>query len=240
LAAFTNPRYTGRQVWNRQRKDEVLIDVHDVALGHTTKMRWNDDSKWIYSEQVAHPQIIDDQTFQRAQDVLAGRGRGPCQHRPHKRPRGYAFAGSVFCAVCQRRMQGQWINQASYYRCRFPAEYALANKVDHPRNVYIREDAFDTQVNDWIAGLFDPRNISDTIDLVMAAQDSGTDDIAAGAAWAKITDATSGWPATRPPSTPEATRPRSARGSPRPGPSASRPKPTCAKPPARPTSHASR
>jgi site-specific DNA recombinase len=36
---LTNPRYTGRQVWNRQRKDEVLIDVHDVALGHTTKMR---------------------------------------------------------------------------------------------------------------------------------------------------------------------------------------------------------
>lgn len=26
-----NPRYTGRQVWNRQRKDEVLIDVHFCA-----------------------------------------------------------------------------------------------------------------------------------------------------------------------------------------------------------------
>jgi site-specific DNA recombinase len=28
-------------VWNEQHKDEVLIDVKDVALGHTTKMRWN-------------------------------------------------------------------------------------------------------------------------------------------------------------------------------------------------------
>jgi hypothetical protein len=44
-------------------------------------------------------------------------------------------------------------------------------------------------MNDWIAGLFDPRNISETIDLIMAAQDSGTDDIAAAAAKAKITDA---------------------------------------------------
>ena len=29
----TNPRYTGRQVWNKQRKDEILLDVNDVAAG---------------------------------------------------------------------------------------------------------------------------------------------------------------------------------------------------------------
>src|SRR5215471_10401355 len=70
---LTNPRYTGRQVWSRQRKDEVLIDVADVALGHTTKMRWNEAGQWIYSEQVTHPAIIDEQTFARAQEVLVGR-----------------------------------------------------------------------------------------------------------------------------------------------------------------------
>lgn len=32
-AILTNPRYTGRQVWNRQRKDEVLLDVEDVISG---------------------------------------------------------------------------------------------------------------------------------------------------------------------------------------------------------------
>jgi site-specific DNA recombinase len=134
-AILTNPRYTGRQVWNRQRKDEVLLDVHDVALGHTTKMRWNEAGKWIYSEEVVHPPIIDAETFQRAQDVLAARGRGPCQHKPHDRRRAYAFVGALFCGVCERRMQGHWINEAPYYRCRFPSEYALANKVRHPRNV---------------------------------------------------------------------------------------------------------
>jgi site-specific DNA recombinase len=40
-AILLNPRYTGRQVWNRQRKHEVLVDVHDVILGYTTKLRWN-------------------------------------------------------------------------------------------------------------------------------------------------------------------------------------------------------
>jgi hypothetical protein len=28
-----NPRYTGRQVWNRQRTDAELADPADVALG---------------------------------------------------------------------------------------------------------------------------------------------------------------------------------------------------------------
>ncbi|QIS16915.1 hypothetical protein F5544_24215 [Nocardia arthritidis] len=33
---LTNPRYTGHEVWNKQRKQESLIDVEDVALGHDT------------------------------------------------------------------------------------------------------------------------------------------------------------------------------------------------------------
>jgi hypothetical protein len=33
-AILLNPCYTGRQVWNRLRTDEVLIDVEDIGLGH--------------------------------------------------------------------------------------------------------------------------------------------------------------------------------------------------------------
>ena len=33
---LVNPRYTGYQVWSRQRTDEVLLDVDNVALGHGT------------------------------------------------------------------------------------------------------------------------------------------------------------------------------------------------------------
>jgi DNA invertase Pin-like site-specific DNA recombinase len=81
-AILTNPRYTGHQVWNRQRKHNVLLDIHDVALGHTTKMRWNDPHHWIVSEQIVHPSIIDPETFQQAQDVLAARGRGQTSTNP--------------------------------------------------------------------------------------------------------------------------------------------------------------
>jgi site-specific DNA recombinase len=186
---LTNPRYTGRQVWNRQRKDEVLIDVADVALGNVTKMRWNDASQWIWSDEVTHPPVIAAETFQQARDILASRGRGPCQHRAHDRPRSYAFVGSLYCGVCQRRMQGQWINAAPYYRCRFPAEYALANKVSHPRNVYLRQDAFDTAVNTWLATAFAPARLSDTIDQIMAGQLVRADSTAAQAAMARIEDA---------------------------------------------------
>jgi predicted transposase YbfD/YdcC len=59
----TNPRYTGRQVWNKQRKDEILLDVEDVALGHETRMRWNDPTSWVWSAQVVHePRVRDQKT----------------------------------------------------------------------------------------------------------------------------------------------------------------------------------
>ena len=76
-----------------------------------------------------------------------------------------------------------------YYRCRFPSEYAFANKVNHPRNVYLREDAFASDVHDWLAGLFAHDQLPTTIDLITAAQDSAVDDVAAESACARIADA---------------------------------------------------
>jgi len=38
-AIVRNPRYTGRQVWNRQRTDRDLADAGDIALGHNDKGR---------------------------------------------------------------------------------------------------------------------------------------------------------------------------------------------------------
>src|SRR6185437_9986389 len=138
-AILGNPRYTGRQVWNQQRKDEVLIDVHDVALGHTTKMRWNEAGQWIYSDQVVHPPIIGTDTFTRAQAVLAAKSK-IAERGPRRSPRPYSLRGILFCGICGRRMQGSWNNDAPYYRCVFLREYAAKNKINHPRAVYLRED----------------------------------------------------------------------------------------------------
>jgi len=119
-AILTNPRYTGHQVWNKQRKDEVLLDVDDVALGYITKMRWNESGKWIWSENVVHPLIIDRETFDQVQVLLAGRATTPAEHKPHRARRPYALRGCLWCGICERRMQSHWANQAPYYRCRFP------------------------------------------------------------------------------------------------------------------------
>jgi site-specific DNA recombinase len=156
-AILTNPRYTGYQVWNRQRTDEVLLDVENVALGHTAKQRWNPENKWVRSDQPAHPQILNEDDFGHAQAVLAGRG-SKTQHKPHSRPRAYALRGVLHCGLC-----AQMNNDQVYYRCRFPAEYALANRVDHPKTVYIKEADVLGRVDDWLAELFATEAIDATV-----------------------------------------------------------------------------
>jgi hypothetical protein len=60
-------------VWNKQLKNEVLIDVEDVALGHTTKLRWSESGKWRWSEKIVQPPIIDRADFDQVQALIAGR-----------------------------------------------------------------------------------------------------------------------------------------------------------------------
>jgi site-specific DNA recombinase len=169
-----NPRYTGHQVWNKQRKDEVLIDVEDVALGHTTKLRWNDTGKWLWSDKIVQPPIIERGDFDRVQAMVAGRAHAPAAHKPHRSWHPYALRGCVWCGICDRRMQGHWANEAPYYRCRFPADYALANRVQHPVNIYLREDQLIGEVDGWLAREFAPHRMSETLHAIARAQHVGS------------------------------------------------------------------
>ncbi|WP_218896237.1 recombinase family protein [Micromonospora purpureochromogenes] len=175
---LTNPRYTGRQVWNKQRTDEVLLDVDDVAMGHTGVMRWNPRDKWVVSKEITHPPLIDDATFEEAQALLSRRRQKTDGERTRKRTRNpYVFRGLIYCAACERRMQGQYNHGDAYYRCRFPQEYALVNQVAHPRNVYLREDALTDPLDTWLASAFGPDRIERTISAMADAQ--ATDDLPA-------------------------------------------------------------
>jgi DNA invertase Pin-like site-specific DNA recombinase len=167
---LSNPRYTGRQVWNKQRKDDVLIDVEDVALGHTSKMRWNDKDAWVWSATVVHEPLIDTATFERTQLLLAGKGAGRTTRERHRTRHDYVFRGLLHCGLCGRRMQGQQSKQALYYRCRFPNEYAMANKIHHPRNIYIAERELLPPLDDWLAASFAPHRLTDTITALYEAQ----------------------------------------------------------------------
>ena len=121
-------------MWNKQRKDEVLIDVEDVALGHTTKLRWNETGKWLWSDKIVHPPIIDRETFDQVQatDRRAALTHAPAQAAPLAATRTRCAAASG-AASASGGCRSHWANDVPYYRCRFPAEYALANRVQPPR-----------------------------------------------------------------------------------------------------------
>ncbi len=165
---LTNPRYTGRQVWNRQRTDEVLLDVNDVALGHTAIMRWNDRDTWVISNDLAHEPLVDQADFDRVQQLLTSRARtATAPKRAHRSRHPYIFKSLVFCGVCGRKMQGQHSHGTAYYRCRFPLEYALANRVDHPRNVIMREETLVSPLDTWLNQAFEPQHRRHTITTIV-------------------------------------------------------------------------
>ncbi len=176
---LANPRYTGRQVWNRQRKDEVLVDVEDVALGHETRMRWNEPGEWIWSTEVVHEPLVEAELFDRVQELLAAAGRRPVDRKPRRTPRRYALRGLMYCGVCERRMQGSWNNDKPHYRCVFPEQYALANKIPHPRSVYVREELIVPALDGWLATAFSPSRLRSTVRALERAQDADDPQLAA-------------------------------------------------------------
>ncbi len=173
---LTNPRYTGRQVWNKQRKAEILIDVEDVALGHETKMRWNPAHEWIYSTSKAHEPLVDDDTFTRVQALIAAGARRPgAERKPRASKRGYALSGMLFCGLCHRRMIGSFNNGRNHYRCTYAAEYADANRIAHPLSLYVREDKIVELVDPWIHRAFSPTNLRSTLQAMADARHNDAD-----------------------------------------------------------------
>jgi site-specific DNA recombinase len=172
---ITNPRYTGHQVWNKQRTDEVLLDVEDVALGHRPVMRHNDRTKWITSINVVHEALVSVEDFERAQQILAGRGRRR-PGTPNETGRIYLLKGMIHCDPCGRSMQAQYIRQVAYYRCRYPREYAAAHKIAHPANVYLREDVLIDPLDSWLATAFNTGNKTRTVESMFEAQKHSIDE----------------------------------------------------------------
>ena len=170
-AILKNPRYTGRQVWNRQRRDEVLIDVEDVALGHQAKMRWNDPDEWVWSDQPAHQPIIDPDLFRVAQEAF---GR-PTRRAPRRSGNRYLLSGLIRCGVCGRRMAGQQNHDRPYYRCKFPDEYGIG-PAQHPRNVYVKESAVTPGLDEWLGSLFDDQHLEETSEILAGASQPTVED----------------------------------------------------------------
>ncbi|MGW1169959.1 recombinase family protein [Streptomyces sp. NPDC002550] len=171
-AILLNPRYTGHEVWNKQRKEERLLDVDDVTLGHRTHMTHNPVEEWIHSIEPAHEAIISADLFDAARIVRTQRARNQGrQERAGKRGgRPYALRGRVRCSLCGRKMQPATIRSRVYYRCEFKEEEAaLYPDLTHPRTVYLREDLVCQALDQWIARAFAPDRLSATIEALTHA-----------------------------------------------------------------------
>jgi site-specific DNA recombinase len=133
-AILGNPRYTGRQVWNRQRTDRDLVDPATTGLGHRPVQRWNLPEGWVISTRPAHPALVTEADFIAVQDLDARR-------RPGTPPgRCYQLAGLLRCGTCGRLMESCWSDGKAAYRCRHGHTTATRPDPARPPNAYIRED----------------------------------------------------------------------------------------------------
>jgi site-specific DNA recombinase len=133
-AILGNPRYTGRQVWNRQRTDTHLVDPANTGLGHRPVRRRNLPEGWVISARPAHPAIVTEADFIVVQDLAARRGPdSPAGRR-------YLLAGLLRCGSCGRLLESCWSNGKAAYRCRHGHTTATRPDPAGPGNAYIRED----------------------------------------------------------------------------------------------------
>ena len=133
-AILANPRYTGRQVWNRQRTDFDLADPANTTLGHRQVQRWNLPEGWVISKQPAHAALVSEADFIAAQDTAVP--RGPAGQAVRR----YLLAGLIACGQCERRLESAWSNGKPAYRCRHGYTSATGPDQDRPKNAYVRED----------------------------------------------------------------------------------------------------
>ena len=147
---LANPRYTGRQVWNRQCTDHEPAGHASPSQPRRAKTRRNPQSEWIVSRHRAHPALVSEREFVAAQQISATLAPADGRHRS------YQLTGLVRCGMCGRRMVAHWVHGRPGYRCRHGQTSASPRRADRPKRLYVREDrlliALAEQLSDQVAG----------------------------------------------------------------------------------------
>ncbi|GAA2532511.1 recombinase family protein [Pilimelia columellifera] len=126
-AILANPRYTGRQVWNR----EPANTTNDPANGRAYR---STPTSWVISTQPAHPPLVSETDFVAAQAIRSPRPAADGTHRH------YALRRLVYCHHCDRAMDTHWIHNRPGYRCRHGHLTAHPNDLTRTAILYVRED----------------------------------------------------------------------------------------------------
>jgi site-specific DNA recombinase len=149
-AILANPRYTGRQVWNRQRTDRDPRHHADALLRHDDVQRWNPTDQWVISAKIAHTPLVNEADFIAAQAITA------IPTPADGSTRTYLLVGLLICRRCGRRMDAHWVHRRPGYRCRHGHTSAKSATGNRPGNLYVREDhilaRIATQVDDLRTG----------------------------------------------------------------------------------------
>jgi hypothetical protein len=133
-AILGNPRYTGRQVWNRQQSHCDPGGQHLSGVAGLSVRRWNPAQEWVVSAMVVHPPIVSEQDFIAAQAINAVAGAQDGSARE------YLLVGLVQCGQCGRRMESHWVHGRPGYRCRHGHNSSKSALPGRARNLYLRED----------------------------------------------------------------------------------------------------
>jgi site-specific DNA recombinase len=132
---LANPRYTGRQVWNRQRTDHDPDDPkNQIRRGSKDVMRWNPPDQWVISHEPAHAGLVSEDDFIAVQKIRAIPRPGDGTTRD------YALGGLIRCGLCGRKFDSHWSYNRAVYRCRHGHNSSRQPAPDRPKILYLRED----------------------------------------------------------------------------------------------------
>ncbi|MCC8251201.1 recombinase family protein [Saccharothrix sp. NEAU-S10] len=129
-----NPRYTGRQVWNRTSADRATLS----PSGRRASVR-NEQHAWAISTGIAHTPLVSEQDFVTAQTIQATRD-STRQADTDGGEHVYLLAGRLQCGLCGRKMDSHRSHGRAAYRCRHGHTSARTRPEGAPGNLYLRED----------------------------------------------------------------------------------------------------
>ncbi len=162
---LANPRYTGRQVWDRQH--EVRAEASGAVPARAS----------VISASTAHPPLVTAADFVAAQQVRAAR------HTRSGEVRQYMLSGLVQCAMCGRRMDSHWVHGRAAYRCRHGRSSAHSPRLGEPKIVYVREDQLVCELLDRLSPDHAASRHRDVADTLATLRNEGSLILHDGTTW---------------------------------------------------------